>query len=92
MEKYIGDFLMGANTKGWIVAALFFVRFWKQTRDRLFVIFAVSFVILALTRIVMVMMDLPDNEHTVLYWLRLAAYLLILLAIVDKNVRTDRMH
>ena len=92
MEKYIGDFLMGAITMGWIVAALFFVRFWKQTRDRLFVIFAISFVILALTRIVMVLMNLPDDEHTVLYWLRLAAYLLILTAIVDKNLRTDRVH
>ena len=92
MNEYMGDFLMGAITLGWFVAALFFVRFWRQTRDRLFVIFAVSFVILALTRIVMVVMNLPDNEHTVLYWLRLAAYLLILTAIVDKNLRTDRVH
>lgn len=92
MNEYMGDFLMGAITLGWTVAAMFFVRFWRETRDRLFLMFAVSFVILALTRIVMVVADLPDNEHTVLYWLRLAAYLLILTAIVDKNVRTDRSH
>jgi hypothetical protein len=92
MNEYMGDFLMGAITLGWFVAALFFVRFWRQTRDRLFLIFAISFVILAVTRIVMVVLNLPDNEHTVLYWLRLAAYLLILTAIVDKNLRTDRVH
>ena len=80
-------FLLGVIVTTSLAAGAFFLKFWKQTRDRLFVIFAVSFVILALTRIVMVIMDLPDNEHTVLYWLRLAAYLLILLAIVDKNLR-----
>jgi hypothetical protein len=92
MDAYMGDFLMGAITLGWFVAALFFVRFWRQTRDRLFLLFAVSFVILALTRIVMVILNPEGDEHMHVYWLRLAAYLLILLAIADKNVRTDRSH
>src|SRR5687768_14593332 len=61
MNAYLGDFLMGAITLGWFVAALFFVRFWRQTRDRLFLLFAVSFVILAVTRIVMVIMN-PEGE------------------------------
>jgi hypothetical protein len=92
MDAYLGDFLMGAITLGWIVAALFFVRFWRETHDRLFLIFAISFVILALTRIVMVMWNPVGDEHVHVYWLRLLAYCLILTAIVDKNVRTDRSH
>jgi hypothetical protein len=90
MDAYLGDFLMGSITLGWFVAALFFVRFWRETHDRLFVIFAISFVILALTRIVMVIWNPEGDEHMHVYWLRLAAYCLILTAIVDKNVRTDR--
>jgi hypothetical protein len=92
MDAYLGDFLMGAITLGWFVAALFFVRFWRETRDRLFLIFAISFVILALTRIVMVILNPEGDEHNHIYWLRLAAYCLILIAIVDKNVRADRSH
>ena len=92
MDVYLGDFLMGAITLGWIVAALFFVRFWRETHDRLFLMFAISFVILALTRIVMVIWNPIGDEHVHVYWLRLAAYCLILTAIIDKNVRTDRTH
>ena len=92
MDAYFGDFLRGAITLGWFVAALFFVRFWRETRDRLFLLFAVAFVMLALTRIVMMAVNPEGDEHTNLYWLRLAAYCLILTAIVDKNVRTDRSH
>ena len=92
MDAYLGDFLMGAITLGWFVAALFFVRFWRETHDRLFLLFAVSFVILAMTRIVMVVWNPIGDEHVHVYWLRFAAYCLIITAIVDKNVRTDRSH
>jgi hypothetical protein len=78
-------FLMGAIGMGWCVAALFFLRFWKETRDRLFLIFAVAFCLLAATRIIMAAIGQPQEEHAHLYWVRLAAYLLILVAIVDKN-------
>jgi hypothetical protein len=92
MDAYLGDFLMGAITLAWFVAALFFVRFWRETRDRLFLLFAIAFVILALTRIVMVVLNPVGDEHIHVYLLRLAAYCLILTAIVDKNVRADRSH
>jgi hypothetical protein len=69
----------------WAVASLFFLRFWRETGDRLFLLFAIAFCILGTTRVVMGAMRQPEQEHTHLYWLRLAAYALILIAIADKN-------
>ena len=79
------NFLMGAIAMAWAVAALFFLRFWRETRDRLFLLFAIAFCVLGATRIVMAALGEPENEHTHLYWFRLAAYALILVAIIDKN-------
>jgi hypothetical protein len=78
-------FLMGAIAMAWGVAALFFLKFWRETRDRLFLIFAVAFGLLGAARVIMAALEEPQDEHSNLYWLRLAAYLLILIAIIDKN-------
>jgi hypothetical protein len=78
-------FLMGAIAMAWGVVAAFFVRFWRETRDRLFLIFAIAFGLLGSTRVIIAAMEDPQREHSHVYWLRLAAYLLILIAIIDKN-------
>lgn len=78
------EFVVGAVAMGHFVAGLFFLRFWKKTRDRFFAWFALAFWILGLNRVVMVYMgDL--SEHHFVYWVRFAAYLVILFAILDKN-------
>jgi hypothetical protein len=74
----------GAIVMGYAVAGLFFLRFWRQTRDRLFLIFAISFWLLGAQRLALAL-TAPTVETTGLYLLRLLAFLLILLAIVDKN-------
>ena len=81
------EFLMGAISMGSVVAALFFLRFWYDTSDRLFAIFAASFFLLGLTRIGLVFSKQGLDGHTDLYWVRLAAFVLILVAIADKNRR-----
>lgn len=85
----MGDFLTGIIAMAFWVAGLFFLRFWRDSRDRLFLIFAVAFWALALTRVGLVMSSpgaLEENNTTyALYILRLIAYLLIIYAIVDKN-------
>ena len=86
------DCLTGAIAMSWVVAGLFFVRFWRETKDRLFLIFAVSFWILALSRLLLVVIPSPEaqDEHTYIYWLRLAAYVVIIVAIIDKNLHAKR--
>jgi hypothetical protein len=81
-------FMMGAIVTLSIVTALFFLRFWRDTGDRLFGIFSAAFLLLGITRIGLALSLTPQSEvHTHWYWVRLAAFVLILLAIVDKNRR-----
>jgi hypothetical protein len=77
--------MMGAIAMASGVVAVFFFRFWRDTRDRLFAIFASSFVLLGVTRLGLAMSQKESEVNTYWYWVRLAAFLLILLAIADKN-------
>jgi len=76
-------FLSGVLTIGYAIAALFFLRFWSQSRDRLFAFFAVGFALLALQRALLVVIQPIE----LLYGVRLLAFLIIAGAIVDRNRR-----
>lgn len=80
----------GAILMGYLIAGLFFWRFWRGTRDRLFAILAVSFWILAVQRLLVAMAVSVFESETYLYGIRLLAYVLILYAIVDKNRKKAR--
>lgn len=75
----------GAVVMGYGVCALFFIRFWRATDDRLFVIFALAFGLLALQALALALINPVEEWRTGLYVVRLLAFLLILGAIVDKN-------
>jgi hypothetical protein len=78
-------FIMGAIAMASWVVGLYFFRFWRETRDRLFAIFGLSFWLLGLTRLGLVYSEKVTEGHTIYYVVRLIAYLLILIAILDKN-------
>jgi hypothetical protein len=78
-------FLAGAVAMGFIVAALFFFRFWKRTKDELFFAFAFAFVLFALNQAIPVIMDIPPEERSWVYLLRLAGFSLLIVAILRKN-------
>lgn len=82
----LNAFLSGLITMGHATAGLFFLRFWRKTGDRLFAWFAFAFWLLGTIRVLIAFQQDPTEEHY-LYWFRLVAYLAILLAIVDKNLR-----
>lgn len=77
--------ISGAIAMGYGVAGLFFLRFWRETGDRLFLIFSGAFWILGLQRLALIFTREMIEDHTGLYLIRLFAFLLILGAIVDKN-------
>ena len=80
--------LTGAIAMGLFVAGLFFLRFWRQTGDRLFAFFAVSFLLMAVNRAGLGLLWRPGGGGgDYLYWVRLLAFALILAAILDKNAR-----
>lgn len=79
------DFLSGAAAFGFFVCALFFARFWRRTREQLFLAFALSFALLGIGQTVIALAQLPTEEKGALYLIRLVAFLLILVAIYRKN-------
>lgn len=70
---------------GYLVPGLFFLKFWKQSRDRLFSLFALAFFILAGQRMALALTTQDSESVIFLYVVRLVAFLLILAAIIDKN-------
>jgi uncharacterized membrane protein HdeD (DUF308 family) len=82
--------LLGVIATTSITAAIFFLRFWKRTRDSLFLAFAVAFLIEGVNRIAVLEVDRPNEGSPWTYVVRLIAFLIILAGILDKNYGTDR--
>jgi hypothetical protein len=80
------DFLAGAAALGYSVAAVFFLRFWRATRDRLFLAFAAGFALLAANQVLAAALEAGDERTPYVYSLRVLGFLLILWAIIDKNL------
>lgn len=68
-----------------LVAGLFFYKFWKKTGDRLFKLFAFSFFLLSIERLVLGYIGARNEPSPLIYLIRLSAFILIIFAIVDKN-------
>lgn len=83
----LNDFLAGAVTFGFALAALFFLRFWRRTQDGLFLSFAAAFLLLAVGQGLLALARIPVEERSWVYLFRLAAFALILTAILAKNRR-----
>ena len=81
----LDTFLGGMVTLGFIIAALFFLRFWTRTHDGLFLAFAVAFFLLGTNQALVSLTNMPIEERSPLYLLRLAAFLLIIFSIWRKN-------
>ncbi|MEZ0242760.1 MAG: DUF5985 family protein [Sphingomonas sp.] len=83
------DFLSGAITMGFFVAGLFFLRFWKRTRDRLFIAFALAFWLLGFSQALLALASITVETRSWVYLLRLGAFLLIIVSIWRKNARAS---
>jgi hypothetical protein len=80
------EFFSGMIAMGFAVCAVFFLRFWRRTHDSLFLVFSVAFLLLALNQALTTLLGLPLEERSWLDLLRLAAFLIIIAAIVRKNI------
>lgn len=83
-------FLAGMTTMGFLAAALFFMSFWRRTADRLFLTFGVAFFLLAVNQAAIALSSSPREEQIFVYALRIAAFGLLIAAIVGKNVGSGR--
>lgn len=83
------QFLSGAVVMGFAIACLLFLRYWRQTRQTLFLTFAASFFLLSLNYAWLALTQIPVEERSPLFLVRLLAFSLIIVAIIQSN-RTDR--
>jgi hypothetical protein len=82
------QFLLGAVAMASLVAAAFFWRFWRQTHDRFFMLFAAAFLLEAINRTTLAAVgSVTEEQEPLFYLVRLFSFVLILIAIVDKNLR-----
>jgi len=84
----IQGFLLGVIATTSIASAVFFLRFWRDSRDSLFLAFALAFLIEGLNRASLLFLDHPNEGSPRVYIVRCLAFLIILAGIVNKNRRT----
>jgi zinc transporter ZupT len=82
-------FFSGMVTMGFLVAALFFLRFWWRTNDSLFSAFALAFLLFAINQGLITGIETSRDEKSLVYLLRLAGFALIIFAIFHKNRRSN---
>jgi uncharacterized membrane protein HdeD (DUF308 family) len=78
-------FLLGVIATSSLTAGVFFLKFWKKTRDSLFLAFGLAFVVEGLNRCAVLLLNKPNEGSPYIYLVRLLAFLLILAAILRKN-------
>lgn len=83
-QTLLNQFILGGVVMACLVAGLCFLRFWRRSGDRLFAMFAIAFWILGLNWLALAFTE-QDEVRTALYFVRMMAFVLILVAIIDKN-------
>ncbi len=83
-------FLSGVLMMGCLVLAVFFWRFWVRTGDRFFIMFSIAWVLLGAERLGLALRNTPEEPRAGMYFIRLAAFLLIIGAILYKNRASSR--
>lgn len=78
-------FLLGFIAGAAFAACLFFLRFWKDTRDSLFFAFAAFFALLSVSEALLLNFPSPNEGSPWLFLVRLLSVLIVLAAILKKN-------
>lgn len=78
-------FLWGGTAVGCWAVGLFFLQFWRTSRDRLFLYFAGAFWLLALNWLILAVANPPDEARHWVYAMRIVAFLVLIAGILDKN-------
>lgn len=86
----VPNFLGGAIVFGYWIIALFFLKFWRRTRDAFFGYFALAFLVLGIGRIAEAYLRTHEAETPVVYTIRLLGFVIIIFAIIHKNLASKK--
>ncbi|MGE5953273.1 MAG: DUF5985 family protein [Qipengyuania vulgaris] len=81
----IEQFLSGAVVMAFAIACLLFLKYYRRTREKLFLTFAASFLLLSINYAWLALTQIPVEERSPLYFVRLLAFSLIIFAIFQSN-------
>lgn len=79
-------FLSGMATMGFIVAAMFFLKYWQRAQERLFLFFGAAFFLLAMNQALITLSDAPNEEMGWAFLLRVVAFGGLIVGVVVKNI------
>ncbi len=83
-------FFWGATALGCWVVGLIFLRYWRDTGDRLFAFFAAGFWVLGLNWVALAVVHPSNEARHLVYLIRIVAFLLLSYGVLDKNRPSDR--
>lgn len=83
----MNQFLYGMNTMGFLIAGLFFWRFWHKSADVLFAAFSAAFALFALDQLFHAVSGLPPSVRDWPFFFRLAGFGLLIVAVLRKNLK-----
>jgi hypothetical protein len=81
----IASFLNGVSAMACVAVATFFVRFWRESEDRIFGCLALAFWIFAINYTLLGLLPDPDERRAYAFVLRLIGFVAILVGIVAKG-------
>jgi uncharacterized membrane protein HdeD (DUF308 family) len=81
----IDGFLLGVIATTSVIAGVFFLKFWRDTRDSLFLLFALAFLVEGVNRTLFLGLSHPSEGSPLIYLVRCFAFLLIVAGIANKN-------
>lgn len=86
----MNEFLCGVAAVSFLGGGLFLFRFWKQTGDRFLFYFGIACWLLAFEKLIVIALEINHEEQSFVYLIRLAAFSLIIFAVIRKNIRSER--
>lgn len=81
----IDGLVVGAILALAMAISVFFLKFWRTTRDQIFLAFALVFAMEGATRLLALLVVLPSDRRPFIYLLRLCGYLVLIVSIFVKN-------
>lgn len=85
LAESIRSCMSGAIAMGYLTVAVFFLQYWRETRDRLFIFFTIGFLVLAAQRVLFAVFF--GEADAITFGLRLTGYLCILAGIIERRLR-----
>jgi hypothetical protein len=85
MSPLIPNMFSGAIAFGFCLIGLFFVKFWRKTRDPVFGAFALAFFLMGGGRVVEAILRNANDSNPTVYLIRSLGFAIIIFAIIQKN-------